>query len=693
MLTLLVAVLSFVGFVVAYNTYGRWLARKIFQIDEAALVPAKELQDDVDYVPTQRSVLFGHHFTSIAGTGPIVGPAIAVFWGWLPALLWVVLGSIFVGAVHDFGALFVSLRNRGQTIGEVAGRLINPRAKILFLLILFFALTIVLAIFGLVIAIIFNIYPESVLSVWIAMPLAVAIGIYVHRRQNASLLVPSLIALGILYGSVYLGVYHLPVTLPKAIQTSVTSDVAVTEESTAADLVGQIAATELVFPAGHSQAGRQIVAADATISEDQATTLLSAGLSNVPVRTYSSVVPWTILLMIYCFVASVLPVWLLLQPRDYINSHQLVVALVLLVVGLGVAGLSGKADLAASTPAIVDAASIPLDAPPIMPFLFITIACGACSGFHCLVSSGTSSKQIASENDAQFVAYGSMLMEGALAVVVILACCAGVGMGRFETNAAGIRVPIVDAAGSPLVGEAAWRSRYAADGSWANFKLPQTVGAFVEGGANFVSALGVPLELGIGIIAVLVACFAATTLDTATRLQRYVIQELGASFRVAPLANKYGATLLAVTLGTLVAMIPTKPGAYGTGGLILWPLFGATNQLLAGLAFLVVIFFLIRRKRSIGFAVVPAVMMTLIPAYALLWNMFHEGGWLNPTDGGSPNYLLSGFGFAILGLQAWMVIEALILFPRVQGVLEEALPPLKRSGPTAATDAGGGPNC
>ncbi|MEQ9408168.1 MAG: carbon starvation protein A [Fuerstiella sp.] len=620
MLTLLVAVLSFVGFILAYNTYGRWLARRIFQIDEQAIVPAHELRDDIDFVPTQRQVLAGHHFTSIAGTGPIVGPAIAVFWGWLPALLWVVLGSIFVGAVHDFGALFVSLRNRGQTIGEVAGRLINPRARLLFLLILFFALTIVLAIFGLVIAIIFSIYPESVLSVWVAMPLAIAIGIYVHRRQHVSLLIPSLAALGVLYVSVYLGVYHLPISLPPSV---------------------------LILD--------------------------------------SPVVTWTVLLMVYCFFASVLPVWLLLQPRDYINSHQLIVALCLLVAGLAVAGLNGTADLTASAPAIVAAEDIPVDAPPIMPFLFITIACGACSGFHCLVSSGTSSKQIANENDAQYVAYGSMLMEGALAVLVILACCAGVGMGRFELNEAGVRVPILNAEGAPLVGAAAWRSRYSVADGWNSFKLPQTVGAFVEGGANFVNALGIPLELAIGIIAVLVACFAATTLDTATRLQRYVIQELGASFRMAPLANKYGATLLAVVLGSVVAMIPNAAGEYGKGGLILWPLFGATNQLLAGLAFMVVIFFLVRRGRSIWFAVVPAVMMTILPAYALLWNMFHEGGWLNSEQ---PDYLLAGFGLAILGLQAWMVIEALILFPRVKGVLEEGLPPLVRS-----SEPVGGPNC
>ena len=441
------------------------------------------------------------------------------------------------------------------------------------------------------------------------MPLAIAIGIYVHKRPDVSLLMPSLAALLLLYAAVYIGVYHLPLTLPESLL-----------------------------------------------------------ILNSPTVT------WTALLMVYCFFASVLPVWLLLQPRDYINSHQLVFALVLLVTGLGVAAFSGKADLMSAAPAVVDAAQIPADAPPIMPFLFITIACGACSGFHCLVSSGTSSKQIASESDAQFVGYGSMLMEGALAVLVILACCAGVGMGRFEKDSAGSLIPIVDAAGTPLTGAAAWRSRYSVEEGWANFRLPQTVGAFVEGGANFVSALGVPLPLAIGIIAVLVACFAATTLDTATRLQRYVIQELGNSFRIAPLSNKYGATLLAVSLGTMVAMIPNAAGEYGKGGLILWPLFGATNQLLAGLAFLVLVFYLARRNKPVFFAIIPAVAMTLLPAGALIWQLFNaDGGWAYREE-----WLLTAFAIAILSLQVWMVVECLLLYPRVRGIMEEQLPALNR---------------
>ncbi|MFT7639090.1 MAG: carbon starvation protein, partial [Pirellulaceae bacterium] len=213
MSTLLVAVGSFFAFILAYHTYGRWLARRIFGLDPDAVVPSQQLRDDVDFVPTKKEVIFGHHFTSIAGTGPIVGPAIAVFWGWLPALLWVIFGSIFIGAVHDFGALVVSMRNRGQTIGEVAGRLISPRAKLLFLLVLFFALTVVLAIFGLVIAIIFANYPESVLSVWIEIPLAIAIGYWVYKK-NGDLLWPSIGALVLMYVAIYVGAYHLPIKLP-----------------------------------------------------------------------------------------------------------------------------------------------------------------------------------------------------------------------------------------------------------------------------------------------------------------------------------------------------------------------------------------------------------------------------------------------------------------------------------------------
>ena len=204
MTTLLIALLSGVAFIVAYHTYGRWLGAKIFRLSAAAVVPSRELEDGNDFVPTDKGVVFGHHFTSIAGTGPIVGPAIAIIWGWVPALLWVLFGSIFIGAVHDFGALVVSLRNRGQTVGEIAGRVINRRVRLLFLLVLLMALSIVLAIFGLVIATVFRLFPAAIFPCLVQVPLAMMIGLWLHQR-GAKLLVPSLLALGLMYVTVFFG--------------------------------------------------------------------------------------------------------------------------------------------------------------------------------------------------------------------------------------------------------------------------------------------------------------------------------------------------------------------------------------------------------------------------------------------------------------------------------------------------------
>jgi carbon starvation protein len=631
MATLLIAAGAFIGYIIAYHTYGKWLSQKIFNVDADAEVPSKQLRDDIDFVPTKKEVIFGHHFTSIAGTGPIVGPAIAVFWGWLPALLWVLFGSIFVGAVHDFGALMVSLRNRGQTVGEVAGRLIAPRTRILFLLILLLALTVVLAIFGLVIAIIFSLYPETVIPVWITMPIAIVIGLMVYK-QNAELLIPSLVALVVVYASIYMGAYYWPINI----------------------------ATLFGIP----------------------------DMGPFP----NAVILWTFVLLAYCAVASVMPVWLLLQPRDFINSHQLVLALGLLLIGALVAGATGKADLVGSAPAV--ATNIPADAPPIWPFLFITIACGACSGFHCLVSSGTSSKQVESEMDAQYVGYGAMLLEGGLAVIVILACCAGVGMGDFtrvgEGAAYSYQPTLATGTDTQLAGLAAWETRYDASKGWGAFGLKDKIGAFIHGGANFLGAIGIPMKLGISIIAVLVASFAATTLDTATRLQRYVIQELAATVHIKPLTNKYAATGLAVALGGMVAMMPASATAGpGSGGLILWPLFGATNQLLAGLAFMVIVFYLRRRNKPIIFALVPMIVMLIMPAWAMLWNMFNgQTGWFfNPEK-----QHLFLFGVAVIGLQVWMMIEGLLVWSKSKGHLEEQLPELSTIRSAVATTSAGGSN-
>jgi carbon starvation protein len=615
MSTLFVAVLSMVGFIVAYNTYGRWLAKRLFALtDDDSMMPSEECRDDIDYVPTRKSIVFGHHFTSIAGTGPIVGPALAVFWGWLPALLWVIFGSILIGGVHDLAALVISIRNKGQTIGQAAGRLISPRAKVLFLIVLALALSVVLAVFGLVIASIFAIYPESVLSVWIAMPIAIVIGL--RYRSGGGLVGPSLIGLAALYVAVYLGAYYMPVDL------------------------------QPWLPAGS--------------------------------EFWTPTVVWTIILLIYAFIASVLPVWLLLQPRDYINSLQLFVALALLIGGLGIASLTGKAELIESAPMI--AKEIPADAPSMFPFLFITIACGACSGFHCLVSSGTTSKQLEKASDAQAVGYGSMLLEGMLAVLVILACSAGVGMGPLNrsmtmTGEGAAATSTVTIERGSERGRQAWREYYRTgangepDAGWKKQNLAKKLRAFVDGGANFLTALGLPLRLAIATMAVLVACFAATTLDTATRLQRYVISELALSANAKPLANKYVATGIAVGVGLAIAVFAGD--SPGKGGLVLWPLFGATNQLLAGLALMVAVIFLARRSKPLAAVMIPMFVMLLLPAWAITYDLFNN--WL-PAG----NVVLSVFGFSILGLQVWMVVEGWLVWNQCRGVLE---PPIEAASP------------
>ncbi|MBK8271073.1 MAG: carbon starvation protein A [Planctomycetes bacterium] len=676
MATFSIALGSLFLYVIAYHTYGRWLSKKFFKLDPNAPVPSRTINDGHDFVPTRREILFGHHFTSIAGTGPIVGPALAVIWGWLPALLWVLFGSIFMGAVHDLSTLVVSIRNRGQTVGEVAGRLINPRVKVLFLLILLVSLMIVLAIFGLVIALIFDMYPASVLSVWIAMPLAMIVGWLVYNR-GTSPTVPALISLVVMLGAI-------------------------------------------------------VLASEFSAFSFRITPFTLGGFIISPVIT------WTVTLLIYCYFASTLPVWLLLQPRDYVNAYLLVVGLVVIVLGIGAATFFHEGGAPLVAPAIQTNVA---GAPPMFPFLFVTIACGAISGFHCLVSSGTSSKQIACETDAQFVGYGSMLTEGFLAVLVILACCAGLGMGS-TTIARNFSGPNVYGDYEYSFGKFENESRNNVDftvtkgyrgnhyynshkdGAWiafscaeekehalhngsvifhksqpsATFKgfpafleryrswsasggLAKTVSAFVDGAGNFVSALGIPKPVAVGLMAVLVASFAATTLDTATRLQRYVIQELAVTFHLKPLAGPKGATVLAVLSAALMAAIPppgeTWAAGMGKGGMTLWPIFGAVNQLLAGLAFTVVVFYLARRKMKLWFIALPAAAMLLVPMWAMLYQL------LNTTDGWWPKgqYHLVAAGVIILALQVWMVIEALRMIPRVHGILEPALPAHPRGFP------------
>jgi carbon starvation protein len=353
---LIMMVLAFAGYIVMYRVYGQFIGKKIFALSGETQPPSVTLEDGVDYVPTKKEVIFGHHFTSIAGTGPIVGPAIAIIWGWVPALLWVFVGSIVMGAVHDFGALIISMRNQGKSISDYTAKYINSRTRFLFFLIVFLELWIVIAIFGLVIAIIFAMYPQSVLPCGWKCPSP-----WLPR-------LPGLSQGNGRHGTFHLGHYA---------------------SCTSSCFIGPYIPMNMPAIAGIPATG-----------------------------------VWTIILLIYAFFASVLPVTTLLQPRDFINSHQLVIAMVLLILGVLTAAFSA---IWKSSPRRFR--SSPAQAPPMWPFLFITIACGAISGFHSLVSSGTSAKQVRSEDDSLFVGYGSMLMEGALATLVIIAVAAGIGMG------------------------------------------------------------------------------------------------------------------------------------------------------------------------------------------------------------------------------------------------------------------------
>jgi len=550
--SLVVAIISFVGFIIAYRLYGTYLSSKIFNLNPDSKTPAHEFEDGIDYVPTKKEILFGHHFTTIAGAAPIVGPAIAVIWGWVPALLWVVFGSIFMGAVHDLGALVLSARHQGRSVSDITEDLVGPRARTLFLLLTMFALLIVIAVFALVIAILFTTYPQSVLPIWVEVPIAIAVGYYIYKKSGNSTLA-GLVAIILMYIFVIIGVF-LPIEIP-------------------AFIGGNIIYT------------------------------------------------WVVILLVYAYIASTLPVWVLLQPRDYINSHQLFVGLGLMFLGLLV-----------SHPTIVaPAVNVNVsDAPAFFPFLFITIACGALSGFHSMAASGTTVKQLNRETDAKAIGYGGMLMEGALATMAILAATAG-----FKS---------LDA----------WNGHYA---SWAAASgLGAKVGAFVEGGSSFVSALGIPGNIAAGILAVLVVSFAATTLDSATRIQRYIISELAEDLNIKVLTGRYSATLLAVVAAFLLASING-----GQGGLILWPLFGATNQLMAGLALLVVTVWLLRMKKPAYITMLPMLFIIFMTSWAMGINV------MNYYTSGS-NLLLVLSVLMIL-LEVWVIVEAIIAYKNTKEVL------------------------
>ncbi len=538
--SLLVMVVTFALYILAYNLYGKKLGSKVFELATKNITPAEKHNDGVDYVPTNKFILAGHHFTSIAGTGPIVGPVLGVIWGWVPALLWVVFGSIFAGAVHDFGALVLSMRHDGRSIGDITGSVVNPRTRSLFFLIIFFCLWIVIAIFAILMANLFVQYPQCVFPIWIEIAIAMGLSWYLYEKKG-SLLIGSIVAIVLMYLTIWIGLY-IPVALSKA--------------------------------------------------------------------------TWMIIIMIYIFFASTMPVQRLLQPRDYINALELGVAMVLLIAGIIVRPLPIVA------PAVV---SSPSGAPSMFPFLFITIACGAISGFHSLVSSGTSSQQIDKEPSALAVGYGGMLLEAALATLVIIAVTTGVS-------------------------KEAWLTTY------ANYAKVPTLPTFAEGGARIVETLGISRAMALNILAVFMVSFASTTIDTATRLQRYVISEFGDSIGQKWLDNKYIAAGFAVVSAYLMA--------FRGSANVIWPLFGATNQLLAGLALLTITVYLAENNKPTQYTMIPMIFMVFMTTWGMVAN------FRNYVAAG--NTLLAVIDGIIIVLEVWMIVEAITVLGRVrQGRLDQ----------------------
>jgi carbon starvation protein len=575
MLTLIVMILTFFGYILFYRLYGRYIGKKIFGINDSIVPPSVAKEDGVDYVPTRKEIIFGHHFTSIAGTGPIVGPAIAIIWGWIPAVIWVFLGSAIIGAVHDFSALIISMRNDGKSISEITSKYINRRTRIFFFIVVFLALWIVIAIFGLVIAIIFSMFPSSVLPVWLQIPIAIFLGKLIYKRGK-NVIGWSVLAVVSMYVTMIIGSY-IPINIP--------------------------------------------------------------AIFNIPATGI-----WTIFLFVYAYIASVLPVTMLLQPRDFINAFQLLIAMTLLSMGVFVATIFGGMELVAPAVQLT-----PPEAPPVWPFLFITIACGAISGFHALVASGTSAKQVRSESDSLFVGYGSMLVEGALATLVIIAVAAGIGMGYTSE-------------GQTVTGITAWSSHYS---SWtAAAGLGSKISAFVIGAANMISTLGIPHQIAIVIMGVFVASFAGTTLDTATRIQRYVISELGSDFKLQALRNRHVATSFAVLSAAILAF---ASGADGKGALSLWPLFGAVNQTLAALALIIATLYL-RRMGGGKWIItgIPAAFMSVMTLWASVMNQTQFG-----TEN---NLLLQIINAAIVFIVSWIIVEGIIKFFSGERVLSKELP-------------------
>ncbi|MGI6704257.1 MAG: carbon starvation protein A [Clostridia bacterium] len=489
--SLLVILISIVCFIIAYVTYGAWLAKQ-WGVDPNRKTPAHTRNDGVDYVPAKAPILLGHHFASIAGAGPITGPIAAAIFGWVPVLLWIIVGSIFFGGVQDFSSLFASVRHDGRSIGEVIEANMGKTGKKLFAAFAWLTLLLVIAAFTNIVANTFTAVPAAASASMMFIVLAVVFGYFVYQK-GAPLGISSVIGVTLLFICIWLG---------------------------------------NIFPLALSKN------------------------------------TWVGILMVYIFIASVAPVWILLQPRDYLNSYLLYAMIIGAVLGLLI-----------MRPAMVSPAvtSFNVGGQWLFPMLFVTVACGAISGFHSLVGSGTTSKQIDNEMDTKLIGYGSMLIEGVLATIAIITA-AYIGADKF--------------------------AELSANGGPTN--------VFSDGIGNFMTSFGIPFEIGKSFVALAVSAFALTSLDTGTRLGRFIMEEFfydASKEKQNPLANRYVSTLITVILGGWLAM---------TSWSVIWPVFGSANQLLAGLALLSVAIWLKKSGRNYSMFTLPMTFMMIVTLLALI---------------------------------------------------------------------------
>lgn len=502
-----VAVLGAAWFILAYRWYGKFVATRLMREDDTRVTPAHKQRDNVDFVPANPAILFGHHFSSIAGAGPIVGPMLAyALFGWLPALIWVLLGSVLIGAVHDYTAMMASVRSGGVSVANIAKHHVSPIARWIFSVFLWLALVLVIAVFAVLTAQTLAEKPEIVVPTLGLMLLAMVFGTLVYRR-GLSVWVGTIVALAVLVLLIAAGGYY-------------------------------------------------------------------------PVK--ASYEFWLVFALGYSFVAATLPVWVLLQPRDYLSMY-------LLIGGLA----SGFISLLVMRPDITGPALVTFSSAqgPLWPVLFITVACGAVSGFHSVVASGTSAKQVARESDAKAVAFGGMLTEGALAMLVILLMSA---------------VMFWDSAPTADQSRFVFRTVLAEMG--ANITFGRAMGRALE-------HIGIPLEFGIAFGVLMLNAFILTTLDTCARLTRFIMVE-SVGRNVPLLGNRFVAT----AAGLVVAYFLTA----GNNWRVLWPAFGAANQLIAALSLLVVSAYLFGYGRRTIYTLVPGVFMLVTTEAALFYQLFWQ---------------------------------------------------------------------